>query len=374
MVDTLFVVLCILIMWPMLFSVPVLYGNSSKESSISDTLTMTSVGLFTAFMAWLLFGYVFSFGIEETLFSSIGTYFESLQQGNVDTLLSMILQGCFFLYAAGMFIGTLIHKVDWKFFLIFIPIWLLVVYVPVVFSFWNAEGFLNQLGALDFSGGLVVHITAGVTSLLLAKQFTDEPVDVLERHSNLPVNYVATTLICFGWFGFNLGPLGSVSPFIGLVILNTILAIIGGSLGYLLLEHKSVVSEDLLTGMMVGLVTSTALVGYASPFAVLLTSIISGLITCYYRNQTLIDDPVDSFILNGIGGIIGTLGLILFADPSFTPNGQTGLFLGGSPIGFPLIELSGLVFTLFISVIGAQISISLTKLVFSRKKAIIYEN
>lgn len=373
-IDILFVVLCILIMWPMLFSVPILYGSSSKETSISETLTMTSVGLFTAFMAWMLFGYVLTFGIESSFFSSIDSYFSNLQQGDGPVILNMVLQACFFLYAAGMFIGTLIHKVDWKFFTVFIPIWLLVVYVPIAFSFWNTNGFLNQLGALDFSGGLVVHITAGVTSLLLAHQFTDDPLEVQERSSDLPVNYIATTLICFGWFGFNLGPLGTVNELTGLVILNTILAIIGGSSGYLLLQWKSVVSEDLLTGMMVGLVTSTALVGYASPLAVLFTSIISGLITCYYRNQSLINDPVDSFILNGIGGIIGTFGLMLFANPIFTPNGQTGLVSGGNLTNFPLIELLGLAFTLLISLIGAQFSISLTKLILFRKKEIVYEN
>ncbi|MEC6747937.1 hypothetical protein VXN63_05235 [Marinilactibacillus sp. XAAS-LB27] len=371
--DTIFIIVCILIMWPMLFSVPVLYGSSSKKEKTSDTLIMTSIGLFVAFLAWVSFGYFLVFNLSSSLFEGFFSYVMALQRGDNELILEVVLQGCFFLYAAGMFIGTLIHKVEWKFFALFIPIWLLVVYVPSAFLLWNEQGFLNQIGALDFSGGLVVHLTAGTTSLILSRTFKEGVLEVPDRHSNMIINYIATTLICFGWFGFNLGPLGSASTFSGLIILNTILAISGGILGYLIIQKSSLTSEDVLTGMIVGLVTSTALVGYASPIMLFIVPLISGVVTCHLRKLTYFNDPVDSFVLNGIGGIIGTLGLILFANPLFTPAGQTGLLLGGH-FTFALSQVFALLIIFALATIGAQISVTLTNLIYSRKKVVIYEN
>ncbi|MFC6464155.1 hypothetical protein ACFP65_03930 [Marinilactibacillus sp. GCM10026970] len=371
--DTIFIMICILIMWPMLFSVPVLYGSNSSEGKVSDTLIMTSVGLFVAFISWVIFGYLLTFNMNMSLLEGFSSYVSAMQQGDNELILDVVLQGCFFLYAAGMFIGTLIHKVDWKFFVLFIPIWLLVVYVPSAYLLWNDQGFLNRIGALDFSGGLVVHLTAGVASLILARTFTEELLEVPDRHSSMTINYIATTLICFGWFGFNLGPLGSAGSFSGLVILNTILAIAGGTAGFLIVQNASLISEDILTGMMVGLVTSTALVGYASPISLFTVAVISGVITCHLRNRSLFNDPVDSFVLNGVGGIIGTVGLILLANPIFTPNGQAGLLLGGS-FSYALNQMTAIGLILVIAAIGAQISVKLTKLIYPRKKVVLYEN
>lgn len=368
MSNYLFIVICVIIMWPMLFSVPILYASSSEESKVSDTLVMTTIGLTVAFLAWFLFGYVLSFQ-GNGYFDSISNYFSLIQAGDIDLILSILLQGCFFLYAVGMFIGTLIHKVTWPFFIIFTPLWLLFVYVPLTFLLWNDNGFLNQMGAIDFSGGMVVHVSAGLTSLLLTHYPPLTSKDVPERFSDYSPNYMATILICFGWFGFNLGPLEALDTSMGLIILNTMLAIFSSALGFLLVQREKVAIDDLLTGMTVGLVTSTALVGYVSPITMLGVTLFSGVIVCHLRNISQIDDPVDSFILNAIGGIVGTIGLALFADPSFTPNGQVGFIFDWHSNEFLIVQVMALAVTVLITYIGTKISMFITNLYFNRKKA-----
>jgi len=135
-------------------------------------------------------------------------------------------------------------------------------------------------------------------------------------------------LICLGWFGFNLGPLRTFTLDIARIALNTVLAIICGSTRFLLGNHKHSSSNHALNGMVVGLVTSTALVGYASSLALILTCFTSGFFTRKIVQKFEFNDPIDSFVLNGIGALFGVVGLMLFADPSFTPDMQAGLIYG----------------------------------------------
>lgn len=361
-----FVLFCIVIMWPMLFSVPVLYGASTKETQVSDTLTMATVGMLAAFLAWVIIGYPLVYGKSLSV-QGLLYYFAQLQAGDSKLLLSVTLQACFFLYAAGMFIGTMIHKVRWSYFTVFIPLWLVLVYSPVAYFLWNEGGLFNQWGALDFSGGMVVHVTAGFTSFFLAKHFHGNEIKVKSRTSDLGPSYIATVLICFGWFGFNLGPLEGINSMVGLVTLNTCLSIIGGSLGFLLTNLKNVTSDDLLSGMVVGLVTSTCLVGYTSPLQIFITTLFSGIITSYLVKKVEIDDPVDSYIMNGLGGLIGTLGAMLFVNPQFTPDGQAGL-LSGELTTFPLVQLLALILTIGITWIGSYCCIWICNQLYFGKK------
>jgi len=159
-----FQLFCVILMWPMIFSVPILFGNASSKESISDTLITASSRIFTAFLSWFLFDYYFTFS---SLDFSIIEYFSEIQQGNPYLIMSILLQGSFFLYASVMFVGTLLEKVKARFFITFIPFWMFFVYVPVAYLLWNPSSLLKELGALDFLGGLVVHVTAGFTSLVL---------------------------------------------------------------------------------------------------------------------------------------------------------------------------------------------------------------
>ncbi|UUX33293.1 ammonium transporter family protein [Fundicoccus culcitae] len=356
-----FILFCVVIMWPMLFSVPVLYGRYAAK--VGDTLLMTTVALFVAFLAWVILGYYLTFAPSVSV-EGYGQYLTQLQAGDSRLILAVVLQACFFLYAVGMFVGTLMHRVEWPFFILFVPLWLLLVYVPIARLLWNPQGFLHQAGALDFSGGLVVHVSAGFTSLLLACYYNDKESEIRIQRSGaqtLSIHYLATILISFGWFGFNLGPIDNLDKQLGLVLINTILAIIGGSAGFLLYRRRTVTIDDLMSGMIVGLVTSTALVGYVRPLEMLVVTVVSGLVVCFLMERLQLNDPVDSFVMNGVGGLVGALGSILLVNPALTPDGQAGVFISGVGLkGFPLYQGIAIVLTILISLIGTYLALIVT--------------
>lgn len=363
MVDLFFQLFCVVIMWPMLFSVPVLYASNSTDDHISDTLTFTSIGYFIALVAWVVVGYVLSFEMGD-----FANYFHQVQSGDGVLLVAISVQACFFLYSVGMFVGTLIHKVKAPFLAIFIPLWMLSVYVPAAYLLWNDQGWLANHGALDFSGGLVVHLTAGITSLVLSWYFRHSHEPDVDRTSDLGPNYLATTLVAFGWFGFNLAPLETVSDSLGLVLMNTILTIVAASTGFMVIHRKHPSADDIFSGVMVGLVISTTIVGYASPLEMFAVSLIGSMAVATLNDQIRLNDPVDSFVLNGLGGLAGAIGSIFVVNPDFSA-GQAGLLHGIGNLHFPLIQLGAIFAIALIAFIGSYLSLTLTKLLYFRKKA-----
>ncbi len=349
-------------MWPMLFSVPVLYANAAPDPQVDQSLTMMTMGLLTAILAWFCLGYPLIYDNGH-----IGSFWPSLLKAEPNLLADMCLQGAFFIYAAIMFMGTLNGRVAWPYFVVFTPLWLVLVYSPLAYLLWTDQGILKAMGALDFSGGLVVHLSAGLTSLILARRYHDRSPDLGNRPSDLIPNYMASFLIAFGWFGFNLGPLGDFSQQAPLIISNTVIAVLSASLGQVIYHYKHLKSRHLMTGMMVGLVTSTAGVAFLPLWAMLILAMVSGYLIAWALDRWSIHDPVDSFIINGLGGLIGATGLIFLAAPQLTPNHETGLFFAFKPdfIGAQVLALG---LTMLITWLGTHLTLYLCQLIpFSHK-------
>lgn len=356
-----FSLLCAVLMVPMIFFVPILYTQAFPKQQTEKHLVEMILALLIGILCWLFFG-----------------YFESFQVGTQNTLPvisrsfgpTMFVQLDFFLYALVMFTGTAIAKHSWKFFVSFVPLWTLLVYAPVANLIWSPTGYLAQLGALDFSGGLVVHLTAGLTSLVLALfiKRTQNP----QGSDNALFKYVAILFVITGWFGFNLAPAGSWQNYGSLIVTNTLIAIIAASLGWIIPltdQNKPVTLDDLVNGILTGLVTSTAAVGYVSPLSIGIITFVSGIIchlATHFTNQTdRLYDAVDSFTINGIGGLIGTFGLILMANTKINHGGATGLIFGN--IRFASVELLAILVISGITIIGAVISLLATHIVTLRK-------
>ena len=362
--DNNFILLCSLIMIPMIFFVPVMYINAYANSESSTHLTTMTAAILCGITCWLFFG-----NIESFQFS-----FLNLNLTTLKPTITVLSQLCFYLYALIMFVGTSVQKIKWQFLIIFIPLWTFFVYAPLANLIWSSNGFLYRLGALDFSGGLVVHLTAGLTSLILSF-FMRNTKPPLPRDSPL-LNYVATLFILTSWLGFNLAPAGVFQNHGPLIVINTLTAVIGAVVGWTSGSRLglSLDSSTLYNGIICGLVTSTALVAYVSTPSMLIVTLISGLI-CHYVTDLLADstyfyDPVDSFGINGIGGLVGTLGLILFATPTVNKAGATGLLSGG--LKFAEVEGLTLIVTILITLLGTLVCLGLIKiikiLILSRRK------
>ena len=161
----------------------------------------------------------------------------------------------------------------------FVPVWTVLVYCPLAHWLWADHGWLRQLGALDFSGGIVVHLTAGLTSLVLAKALL--PDDQPSMPNDFRTDYAAMIMILVGWLGFNLAPAGSLNELAGQVLINTFVAVLTAMIGWCWLTYRQngvVQLGDLLNGVLCGLVTSTALVGYVGTLSMAIVAAVAGVI------------------------------------------------------------------------------------------------
>lgn len=319
-----FLLIGIFMMWLMIFGVGCLYFgmvNKEKESHIIKIFTSS---ILIATITWLFGAYFLAF---EGKFDTV----LSLNAKNFDKILNILFQLCFCLYAVVMLIGSVIDRITLKQALIIVPLWVLLVYTPLVNFFWTDNGFINKLGALDFSGGMVVHLSAGISSFIFAlilgksKTKSSDP-----RQSWI---YIGMIFITLGWFMFNAGPVGELNGKSALIILKSLLAIISGGISWAIgnyIKDKDIQTDTLLNGMIVGLVTSTSSIGYVDTLQIILIVFFSSLFTYFvmnYINRILdFDDVVDSFTMNGFGGLFGSIGTILFIRSSIL--GQiTGIFI-----------------------------------------------
>ena len=201
-----FALVCFLIMLPMIFSVPLLYvGMLPRVRQQSALLTM-SIALMIAIVCWLVFGNRLAFG------------FDLLHAATFSSLSAGLVQMDFYLYAVAMLMGTIAGNRNSRYMFGFVPVWTVLVYCPLARWLWADHGWLRQLGALDFSGGIVVHLTAGLTSLVLAKALL--PGDQPSMPNDFRTDYAATIMILVGWLGFNLAPAGSLNELAGQVLIN----------------------------------------------------------------------------------------------------------------------------------------------------------
>lgn len=252
--DNLFRLLCGLVMLPMIFSVPLIYRPALAHQDRDRGTVLMVAGLLLASFIWVAGGHNLIFGGRPSL----------LAGPSLTTASNLLVQMDFFLYAIVMFSGSAVPDRSLVFFCSFVPLWLLLVYGPVAWLLWTPAGWLNQIGARDFSGGLVVHLTAGLTSLLLTWGHHPDPAASTPQ-PEAPSQLVALFLILTGWLGFNLAPLGQLTNLAGLVIVNTFVAVAMAALGWGLVSwraSRTLTLTDLINGVLSGLVTSTALVGY----------------------------------------------------------------------------------------------------------------
>lgn len=337
-----FALVCFLIMLPMIFSVPLLYvGMMPRVRQQSALLTM-SIALMIAIACWLVFGNRLAFGFDLLH----ATTFSSLSAG--------LVQMDFYLYAVAMLMGTIAGNRNSRYMFGFVPVWTVLVYCPLAHWLWADHGWLRQLGALDFSGGIVVHLTAGLTSLVLAKALL--PGDQPSMPNDFLTDYAATIIILVGLLGFNLAPAGSLNKLAGQVLINTFVAVLMAMIGWYWLTYRQngvVQLGDLLNGVLCGLVTSTALVGYVGALSMAIVAAVAGVIcrqmVSKMQHSKHFYDVVDSFAMNAVGGITGAVGLMIV---QFF-NGTHAIATAGK---FAVVELLAVVVAAGLTVIGTMVA------------------
>ena len=322
------------------------YGGLGRRKNVISTMMMSVVPIGIAILMWILVGYSLSFSGQDPL---IGDFGALLMQGvsesssskgyEIPDLLFAVYQMMFSIITVGIATGSIVGRMRFSPLVIWISLWLLLVYYPLAHMVWGG-GLLAQMGALDFAGGNVVHISSGVAGLVMALM-VGKRVDhdrIAYRPHNVPFVMLGTAILSFGWIGFNAGSaLGANASAIH-ALATTLVSAAAGLLSWLVIE-KMVGSKPSLvgasTGLVAGLVAITPGAGYVSVGAAL---IIGALVSplCYFAISVLkkkwnYDDALDAFGCHGVGGIFGGLMTALFTDPLLTPEaGNVGLLFGSS--------------------------------------------
>ena len=350
------------------------YGGLSSKKNSLNTIGMSYMAFCVATIAWFSFGYSLTFSGDT--YGFIGDFNNiflrnisvSNVSGSIPTLLFACFQGTFAAIAVAIVSGSVIERVKFSSWLIFSFLWLIFAYVPVAHWVWGG-GFLSQSGELDFAGGTVIHINAGISglifSLLLGKRKD-------HHHDSKPISIklavLGSAILWFGWFGFNAGSSLGANAIAANALLVTNIAACAGGLSWLLIEWYDDKKPGLLgmaSGVVSGLVGITPAAGYVNPLDAMLIGLLSGL-TGYLgavKMKKLLnyDDTLDAFGIHGLVGILGSLAVGIWANPSI--NSGIGAVYGNiSQIWVQAkVILLVSIYSIFITVIIYYITFLITK-------------
>ncbi len=300
---------------------------------------------------WFAVGYSFAFStaLNPNVNNFVGGFDKALLSGlTEDALSGTIPESVFFMFqmtfaiiTPALVVGAFAERIKFSAVLLFSSIWLLVVYAPVCHWVWGG-GWLAQRGTMDFAGGIVVHITAGVAALVCAKVIGNRkgfPATAMPPH-NLAMCVTGAGMLWVGWFGFNAGSALAANGDAGMAMLVTHLSAAAGSLAWMAMEWRKFGKPSVLgivTGMVAGLGTITPASGFVGPAGAIVIGLLAGFVcfnaTQYIKRTLKIDDSLDVFPVHGVGGILGTLATGIFASTELGAFSGQGFLAEGMNIG-----------------------------------------
>jgi len=337
--DTAWIIMATaLVMLMSLPGVAIFYGGMANKNNTLNTIAMCFVAYSLISILWIAYGYSLAFGQDilgiigapSKLFLS-GVNLASLQ-GTIPEFIFAMFQLTFGAITVALISGSFVERMKFSAWILFSFLWFSLVYVPVAHWVWGG-GFLAKLGALDFAGGTVVHINAGIAGLIGALVLGRRK-DLSLIPSNLPMVVIGTGLLWFGWFGFNAGSALASNDLAAAAFLNTNTATAVASLSWMFAEwlHKRKPTVlGLASGAVAGLVAITPAAGFVNVGGAIVIGILAGIIPYFMvavvKHKLGYDDALDVFGIHGVAGVLGALLTGVLADPSINEAGR-GLLYG----------------------------------------------
>ena len=322
------------------------YGGLVRRKNVLSTMMQSFFILCLVSIQWVLWGYSVAFGPD------IGHLFGNLSwfglrgvglapnpdySATIPHQLFMVYQMMFAVITPALITGAFAERIKFSTFALFTLLWATLVYDPVAHWVWGKDGWLRNLGALDFAGGTVVHISSGVSALVFALAIgkrTGYPKQAPPPH-NMTYTLVGAALLWFGWFGFNAGSALAANGLAVSAFINTNTAAAASALTWLAIEWTVNKKPTVLggaTGAVAGLVAITPAAGFVSPLSAIaigmLVAIVCYLAITVIKQRFGYDDSLDAFGCHGVGGTVGALATGLFAQTFINPAGADGLFFG----------------------------------------------
>ena len=313
------------------------YGGLVRGKNVISTVMYSFISLGVISVVWVLWGYTLAFGEGGNAYIGSLSNFALNGVDTPDEQVFAIFQMMFAIITPALITGAFCERFKFKTYLVFLVLWVTVVYAPIAHWVWYSDGWIAKRGALDFAGGAVVHINAGMAAIaaaaLVGRRRNIE--QGIEPH-NVPFVILGASMLWFGWFGFNAGS-GlaangqAVSAFL---VTNTAAATAMVVWVILGMTHGGKVSGvGAATGAIAGLATITPASGFVGVDSALIIGVITGIITfyaVYFKNKVNLDDALDVFAVHGIGGIIGVIATGIFAEKAI--GGTEGLIEGSSTL------------------------------------------
>jgi ammonium transporter, Amt family len=343
--DTAWVLMSTALVMLMVPGLALFYGGLVRGKNALNSMMMSLVPLGIVTVQWVVIGYSLSFspgnallgGVSWWGFAGVGGAANATYSATIPHLAFALFQAMFAVITVALISGAVVERMRFPAYLLFALAWTTLVYDPLAHWVWGDGGWLRTLGALDFAGGTVVHVSAGTAALVAALILGRRHVlgrAPLVPHS-VPFTLFGAGLLWFGWFGFNAGSALSASELAATAFATTHAAAAAGLTAWILIDlvrTGRATAVGAATGAVVGLVAITPAAGFVSPRAALAIGVCAALASygaMQLRARTSVDDTLDVFACHGVAGIVGALLTGVFASKAVNAAGADGLFAGG---------------------------------------------
>jgi len=340
--DTAWVLISTGLVLLMIPGLALFYGGLVRTRAVLNTFMMSIAALAVVGTQWILFGYSLAFGPGKFIgnLSWAGLIGVGQTAGPYSATVPHLAFVGFQLMFAGITValisGAMVERIRFHVYLVFALLWTTLIYDPLAHWVWATDGWLHKLGALDFAGGTVVHISAGTAALVAAAMLgrrRDLDRTILRPH-NVVFTLTGAALLWVGWLGFNAGSSLAADGIAALALVNSVAAACTAMLAWLLIDYfrgGQATAVGGATGAVVGLVAITPAAGYVTPLSALAIGVLGACasnVAMQWRSKGSIDDALDVFACHGVAGVVGALLTGVFATKSVNPGGADGLLLG----------------------------------------------
>jgi Amt family ammonium transporter len=360
--DTAWMIVATALVFIMTPGLAFFYGGMVHRKNVISTMIKSLIAAGVVSVLWIVVGYSLCFG--DSIHGIIGNplthlFFKGVNSGKpwvgaptIPLTLFAFFQLMFAIITPGLVVGAVAERIRFTSFLLFVALFSLFVYAPLAHWSWHPDGFLAKMGALDFAGGTVVHISAGCAALAGAMVLKQRRTHIEKREippANVPYVLIGTGLLWFGWFGFNAGSAGAASSLAVSAFATTNTAAAAAGLSWMffdVVKGKKPSVMGFCIGAVVGLVAITPAAGFVaipqSIFIGVVAAVISN-IAVHIKSKSSLDDALDVFPCHGIGGMVGMLMTGIFATKAVNAAGNNGLFYGNFSFFFTQVKALGIV-------------------------------